>query len=64
MKHVCVKAGDLATHGFDEGRHGVTDAGNGDARAHVEELVSVDVDQDGALGAIDVDGETDGESRH
>ena len=55
--------GDLFAHGVDEGRHGVTDGGHGDARAQIEELIAVDVDQDGAFGAIDVDGEADRSAR-
>jgi len=48
----------LRTHGVDEFRHGVTDARHGDARAEVQDLIAVDVDENGALGTVDVDGES------
>ncbi len=56
------EARDLAADGLDHVGHGVADRGDRDARAEVDEVVAVDVDEDRALGTIDVDGEPDGEA--
>ena len=46
---------DLGLHGGDECRHSVTNGRHRDTRAEVEKTITVDVNEDGALGAIDVD---------
>lgn len=50
--------GDLAQlsgGGLDDGRRRVTDRGHADARAQVDELIAVGIDQNGAVGPLDVD---------
>ena len=49
---------DLATHGLGHGGNGVTNRGDRNTRAHVENLVAIDVGQNGAFGRRDVDRET------
>ena len=51
----------LARDGVGHLGHGVADGGDRDARAEVDELVAVDVDEDRAVGPVDVDGQPDGE---
>ena len=53
------EGGHLGADGVDELGHGVADRGDRDARAQVEQLVAVDVDEDRALGALDVNGESE-----
>ncbi len=48
---------ELGPGGLDDGVVRVADGGHADARAQVEEAVAVDVLDDGAVGAADVDGE-------
>ena len=56
------EGGDLGAHRVDQFGHGVADGRHGDAGAEVQDLVAVDVDEDGALGALDVDREALGQS--
>ena len=46
---------DLGLHGGDECRHSVTNGRHRDTRAEIEKTITVDVNEDGALGSIDVD---------
>ena len=48
------EVGDLGLHAFDHPRRGVADRGHGDARAEVDQLVVVDVEDDPAAGLLDV----------
>ena len=54
MKQVWENRLHLVAHRLDHGRHGVADAGDGDARAQVDKAVAVDIDQDGPLRPLDV----------
>ena len=51
------ESGDLLLDGVDHGRRGVAHADHGDARPEVDQGVAVDVDEDGPLGALDVERE-------
>ncbi len=57
-----MKSSNLLADRLNEGWHRVTDAGDRDARADVEQLVAVDVDEDRSLGALDVHRESDRET--
>ena len=54
--------GELRLRGRHDGVVGVADRGHADARAEVDELVAVDVDQDRAVGARDVHREGAGDA--
>ena len=55
------EVGDLVRNGVNDGWHGVSNGGHGDARTEVEQAVAVNVLEDGARGALDVDGEALGQ---
>ena len=55
------EVGHRAADRLDDLGHRVADGGDGDARAQVEQAVAVDVLEDGALAALDVDREPPGQ---
>ena len=57
MKQVWVNALDLVGHGLDDPGCGMAHTGHGDARAEVDQLVAVHVDDHGTGAAVDVDGQ-------
>ncbi len=54
---------DLLLHGLDDARVGVAHGGHRDARAEVDQLVAVRVDEDAAGGLLDVDREPGAHAR-
>ena len=49
--------GDLLLDGFDDGGRSIADIGHGNTGTHVDQRVSVDVDEDASASTLDIDGQ-------